>query len=171
MSVTDFTVDVADPNVLQAESLVFAALQRLQFWQVTDCRTLRTFYDFTIVSLGRRRTVDAKYDRWIDKSNRIVLEVENRYDNGHIQPKWGMNPGLDYVAVVGESMRFAYMVRVPEFRELVIKRTHTMTYCPDGWKVTEPRNNGYITYGYAVPIRELTTCKILAMNLPLKGDL
>lgn len=165
-ALADFCTDVNDVRFKQAEELVYAAMQRIQSWQVRDLRQAHRSYDFE-VCIGRQWWgVDVKYDRYIERSGNVVFECFHQHDDGYRRRGWGYSDRLHYIAVVGESLQQADLFSVPHFRSLV--ETAEADGTAGRWKRTQPRNtDGYQTFGYAVPRQELIDAGVYRMHLPL----
>lgn len=165
----DFARDVVNAQVLEAEQKVYLALRKIPHWKLCDVRGKHIAYDFEAEVIGQRKTVDVKYDRYIERTGRVVFERLHRHDSGETRAGWGYSSVLDYIAVVGQRMETAWLYSVPAFRAYV--DAGIASGAAANWKLTEPRNRqGYVTVGYAIAQTELKAAGVYRMHFGLSGD-
>lgn len=151
--ISDFRQDVADKGNIEAEEVVYAYLVN-RFDLVVDKRGYNTAWDFEFQKLDdeRRWTIDVKRDKNVDTSGRLPFEICDLRTGGILRPTWGVNPDLDFLAVVNGGLDTAYIANMRQVRNVitaVYQRGHPV------WAV--PNRGGYITIGIAVPIEKLKT--------------
>lgn len=171
MSVADFSTDIARPDVKVAEELVYQALIRKGV-PVQDCRDQCLAWDFRLIVNGSWKTVDVKYDSYVERSERFPFEGIHIGLDGSQWNGWGLHDDLDYVAVVGVSMESAFVIDLKELRPFVL--TNLMADAKPGWKPFHQQNNRnpnrppYTTHGWAIPLSHLETAGIVVHRLRLK---
>lgn len=183
MKPADFLTDVNDATNKKAEEIVFRQLQshfRGERVEIRDLRSLNLKWDFTIVRDGREYTLDVKCDHYIEATQRVAFEMYHIHDNGGIEPSWGLNPRLDFIAVIPDTFRFIKILPLHYVRSYVCmmqKLYPTESLLEHRhWKEIMAKNrglgSGWMTYGWAVPLSglerycEVTEASITSIDTP-----
>lgn len=169
MAIADFRRDVARPEAVKAENLVYQHL-RHSFPQVGDCRPLNIAWDFTFTYKRKLYRLDVKYDTYIGESDNYPFEICNVQRSGIIRPTWGLCNNLDYLAVVDVGLDYAFIANVPLLRKHVLKRlgVHYAGLGKPNWPFIRIENvGGYTTIGVAVPMDEMRQNSIKIQRVPL----
>ena len=162
MTIANFHQDVNDPENIEAEELVYQYLiNQADIEGVTDWRDRHLAWDFTFSRGGKVITLDVKRDRNIGRTGNFPFEMCNLPVNGERVLTWGMNPELDYLAVVDASLTLAHIAHLPSLRQFVFSK-----FSP-AWPKFGAMNRGYITIGIAVPMGEMRQANILMWDVVL----
>ena len=172
--VHDYYTDVKNPLFRYAEDCVAVTLLRMG-WALENNRDANKHIDFIGTKAGRRVTFDAKYDRYIDTTDRIPFEETLDFDDGHHRQSWGWDIDLDVLAVTGASLSKLWLVRLQPVREHVLdNRAHFDGGTPQRWRPMFPFTGlrrlpdgrtrpGCTANGWAIPIAELPDDAIAAI--------
>jgi len=172
VSVADFSADVRRADVKVAEELVYQALVRKGV-QVDDCRGQCLAWDFRLVIDEAWKTLDVKFDSYIEASERFPFEGVHIGTDGTRWDGWGLHADLDYVAVVGMSMISAHVINLREFRPFVL--SSLMADIKPDWRpfhrpnTQNPNRPPYTTHGWAVPIAVLKASGVAVHRMSLRG--
>lgn len=183
--IADFLTDVNDTTNRKAEEVVYRTLQthfRGAGVAIRDLRDLHLKWDFSIVKGGREYTIDVKCDHYIEGTQRFAFEMYHIYDSGDIQPSWGSEPRLDYVAVIPDTLRWIKVVPLQFVRPYVamMERLYPSETLIEHkqWREIQKKNQGrgvgWTTYGWAIPMSgierfcEATKAKIPTIETPME---
>lgn len=165
----DFAIDVADGENRTAEDVVLRYLRdHPDLVDVRDWREWNLPWDFTFLRGGCRTTLDVKRDKYIESTQRFLIELGNfQEESPHIVPTWGMNRGLHFIAAVNKDVTAAYITPLAEVRRFVLASKPTGGW-REGWC---PNKGGYTTFSWAVPIAELLAAGVSVDRVSLVEEI
>lgn len=183
MTVADFYTDVEDSTNSTAEDIAYEVLQSHfaeRGIEIRDVRDAHLKWDFIIVRDGQEFHLDVKCDKYIERTGRFAFEMFHIHNSGDVQPSWGLNEQLTYIAVVPASFKYVRIVPLLYVRSYValMQKLHPVETLIEhrGWKEIQVQNrarqSGWTTYGWAVPMDgiekycELAAAKIITLPTP-----
>jgi hypothetical protein len=159
MRIADFQADVNDEVNREAERVTVDALRRYFDGKPVGVKNIaheHKKWDIILEYGGREHRLDVKCDSYIETSGRIAFETHEVSAGSQPRPSWGFDERIEYLAVVPRSLKWIKVFRLSFLRSYVgyMLAVHGIDALVEhyDWKSWSYLNNGWTTYGVAVPI-------------------
>lgn len=160
MTVSYYYEDVHAEDNKQAEEIAFVTLTEY-FKNATVENVASEFlsWDLIIHAGNMHARVDVKLDNHYENTGRLPFEMYNQHSDGRIVPTWGVNPGLDYLAIVPWTFSKLVIIPMGALARYVAFKLKTSgeakLLASENWASWQRKNHKrgrtFVTHGFAVP--------------------